>query len=160
MICGEFMEATVYLKLTLERDKTLAPQKGESKSETVRHKTQKATFEENDEGYKIYAENFLPGDVAEINVTTSPNPEVLLSYKNFFNDMMFFFSPEKECQFSVLSIMDFGIVGTVRTLKIKNNLTCNGGTLELDFLLGVKGVPTRRCKIILTVEQKGKVIFS
>ena len=154
------MESTVYLKLTLERDKALVIDKRESKSETVRHKTKKATFEKTDEGYKIYAENFLPGDVSEINIQTSPNTEVLVSYKNFFNDMVFFFSTEKECQFSVLGMMDFVIVGTVKTLNIENNLTVNGGTLEVDFMVGMKGAPTRRCNLVLTVEKKGSVIFS
>ena len=154
------MEATVYLKLTLGREKSLVTDKNERKSETIRHKTKKATFEKNDEGYKIYAENFLPGDVSEVNIQTSPNPEVLLSYKNFFNDMAFFFSPKKECQFSVLGMMDSVIVGTVKTLKIENNLTVNGGTLEIDFMVGMKGAPTRRCNLVLTVEKKGSVIFS
>ncbi len=154
------MEATVYLKLTLERDKALVIDKRESKNETIRHKTKKATVEKNDEGYKIYAENFLPGDISEINIITSPQTEVLVSYKNFFNDMVFFFSPEKECQFSVLGMAEFVLVGTVKTLKVENNLTPNGGTLEIDFLLGIKGAPTRRCNMVLTVEKKGSVIFS
>jgi hypothetical protein len=74
--------------------------------------------------------------------------------------MVFFFSTEKECQFSVLGMMDFVIVGTVKTLNIENNLTVNGGTLEVDFMVGMKGAPTRRCNLVLTVEKKGSVIFS
>lgn len=86
-----------------------------------------------------------------ITKTSDGKNEVSITYhgQNFhFNG---FFAEEKDCQFSSVSSEGMGYMGLFKTVKVKNNITKDGGRLVIKFKTIYSGVVTALCELTLDV---------